>query len=106
VFWQAANELFDNVRDESALNGAREGHLAQLFGEAGLRDITSTTFEATVDNDDFELWWEPVTLRVRPGGDLLATPDADATAALKERCGELLPATTHAAAWAVRGYSG
>jgi ubiquinone/menaquinone biosynthesis C-methylase UbiE len=106
VFWAAANELFDGVRDESTLNGAREGHLAELFAAAGLEDIESTVLEATVQNGDFEDWWEPFTLGVGPGGDFLKTLDADATAALKERCRELLPETTQAAAWAVRGYKG
>jgi SAM-dependent methyltransferase len=102
VFWAAANELFDGVRDESTLNGAREGHLAELFAAAGLEDIESTVLEATVQNGDFEDWWEPFTLGVGPGGDFLKTLDAGATAALKERCRELLPETTEAAAWAVR----
>ncbi len=37
VFWEAARELDPGIRDESQLAGARQGHLAQLFAEAGLR---------------------------------------------------------------------
>jgi hypothetical protein len=35
VFWQAARELDSEVRDESDLAGAREGHLADLLKAAG-----------------------------------------------------------------------
>src|SRR2546422_5196539 len=37
-FWQAVRELDPAAEDESELAGAREGHLAELFVEAGLRE--------------------------------------------------------------------
>ena len=43
LFWQAARELDPDVDDESQLAGAREGHLAELFAAAGLREIEETT---------------------------------------------------------------
>ena len=43
VFWQAARELKGGVRDESDLAGAREGHLGELFGDAGLAAIEETS---------------------------------------------------------------
>ena len=35
LFWEAARELDPTLQDESHLPGAREGHLAALFGDAG-----------------------------------------------------------------------
>jgi SAM-dependent methyltransferase len=105
VFWAAANELFADVQDESALNGARDGHLASLFEQAGLREVEQTVLEVPVVNPDFETWWEPFTLGVGPAGDYLKTLDAGSVAALRERCRELQPETTTAAAWTVRGSS-
>src|SRR3954451_23604749 len=39
VLWKAAHELDPDTEDESQLAGAREGHLALLFREAGLREV-------------------------------------------------------------------
>src|SRR5207249_2597609 len=38
-FWQAVHELDPAAEDESELAGGREGHLAELFVEAGLREV-------------------------------------------------------------------
>ena len=57
VFWQAARELDPDVHDESALAGAREGHLAELFAEAGLAEVESTVLAARVEHPTFEEWW-------------------------------------------------
>lgn len=104
-FWRAAVALDPNARGEMAVAGGRAGHLEALFAEAGLEDVHGVEHPAVVQHPTFDDWWEPFTLGVGPGGDFLKTLDADAVAALKDRCRELLPATTHAAAWAVRGYS-
>ena len=37
LFWEAARSLDPEVDDESAMPGTREGHLVELFGDAGLR---------------------------------------------------------------------
>ena len=39
TFWRAVSELDPAARDESALAGARDGHLAELFERAGLADV-------------------------------------------------------------------
>ena len=39
VFWEAARVLDVDVDDESSCAGTRCGHLAELFGAAGLREI-------------------------------------------------------------------
>jgi ubiquinone/menaquinone biosynthesis C-methylase UbiE len=106
VFWQAALELDRDARDESHLAGAREGHLAQLFRAAGLRDVEEGVLSIGVEHPTFEEWWEPFTLGVGPAGDYAAGLEATRQAQLRERCRELLPAAPFvltARAWAARG---
>jgi SAM-dependent methyltransferase len=106
VFWQAARELDDHVHDESQLAGAREGHLAELFEAAGLRDIESTVLSASLEHPTFEEWWEPYTRSVGPAGAYLASLDPERQAELRERCRRLLPDAPFrvtAQAWAARG---
>ncbi len=105
-FWQAARELREGVADESHLAGTRAGHLTELFGAAGLRDVEETELSSSVEHPTFEEWWEPFTLGVGPAGAYarsLGEPERDA---LRERCRELLPDapfTLTAVAWAARG---
>ena len=106
VFWQAARELDAGVEDESQRAGSREGHLAELFREARLREIEESALSADVEHPSFEDWWEPFTLGVGPAGTFVAGLDAKRQARLRERCRELLPAapfTPPALAWAARG---
>jgi len=106
VFWDAVRSLDPDARDESDLAGAREGHLAELFAQAGLGELEQTVIAVDVEHETFEEWWEPFTLGVGPAGahvSGLAPGDRDR---LRELCRELLPAapfTVTARAWAVRG---
>jgi ubiquinone/menaquinone biosynthesis C-methylase UbiE len=107
LFWDAARELDPNVEDESQLAGAREGHLAQLFEEAGLRRIENSTLSVSVEHRSFEDWWEPFTLGVGPAGMYTTGLDDERRARLRERCRERLPAARFvltARAWAARGH--
>jgi len=106
AFWTAARELDPTTHDESDLPGAREGHLATLFAEAGLRDIESTTLSVSVEHPTFEEWWTPFTLSVGPAGRHVSGLDADGQARLRERCRELLgpgPFAITAMCWAAKG---
>ena len=106
VFWEAARRLDPDVSTESGLAGAREGHLAQLFGEAGLADIQDSTLSVSVVHETFDEWWEPYTLGVGPAGKCVADLDAAGQARLRELCREMLPAapfTLTSLAWAARG---
>ena len=106
AFWQAARELDPGVHDESDLAGAREGHLGELFEEAGLESVEETTIEAAVEFPSFEDWWEPFTLGVGPAGAYAKTLDDAALTRLRDRCRELLgspPFTVNAVAWTARG---
>ena len=106
LFWQAARELDPEVKDESRRAGARDGHLAELFVEAGLRGVEVTALEARVYHATFEEWWEPFTLGVGPAGAYTSKLDADRRARLIERCRELLPPAPFDVtgwAWTARG---
>jgi SAM-dependent methyltransferase len=106
VFWDAAHELDPDVEDESDLAGAREGHLAELFEAAGLRDVEEATLSSSLEHESFEAWWEPFRGGVGPAGSYVAKLDAKGAAELRERCRAMLPVapfTLTARAWAARG---
>ncbi len=106
VFWEAAHELDPDVNDESQMAGAREGHLAELFDEAGLHEIEATVLSNTVEHPSFEDWWEPYTLGVGPAGGYAAGLDREQLAQLRELCRETLPEAPFKLtfrAWAARG---
>ena len=106
VFWRAARQLDPGVHDESDLAGAREGHLAELFGAAGLREVVETSLSADLEHPTFEDWWEPFTRGVGPAGSHVASLDPDRRSELRELCRSLLPAAPFvisARAWAARG---
>jgi SAM-dependent methyltransferase len=106
LFWEMAHELDPDVKDESQLAGAREGHLTELFEAAGLLDIAETTLTASLPHETFEEWWQPFTGGVGPAGAYVAGLDAERQTALRERCRTRLPSgpfTVTALAWAARG---
>ena len=106
VFWRAVTARDPEADDESRLAGAREGHLAALFAEAGVRDLEATTLPVHRDYAGFDDWWEPYTLGVGPAGAYLAALGPGEREDLRERCRALLPDgpfTLTARAWAVRG---
>ncbi len=105
-FWQAVHEVDPDVEDESELAGGREGHLAELFGEAGLHEVEETALPVRVKHATFEEWWGPFTLGVGPAGSYVTALDSAQQAELRERCRQRLPDapfTLSARAWAVRG---
>ncbi len=106
VFWEAALELDPDAADESRLAGARDGHLAELFREAGLHGVEEGVLSVDVEHPSFEEWWEPFTLGVGPAGSHAAGLDAARQAELRERCRGLLPEAPFvvtARAWAALG---
>jgi SAM-dependent methyltransferase len=106
AFWRAVRELDPAADDESGLAGAREGHLAGLFAQAGLDAIQASTLTVRVGQADFASWWEPFTLGVGPAGAYLAALDDDHRNALREQCRRQLPDgpfEISAVAWAATG---
>ena len=105
-FWDAAHQLDADVMDESALAGARAGHLTELFEAAGLREVEETSHSVSVEHPTFEDWWEPFTLGVGPAGAYAAGLDPERQAELRELCREQFPEPPFvltASAWAARG---
>ena len=103
VFWRAARELDPGADDESNLAGVREGHLAELFAQAGLGAAEVTTLTVQARQDGFESWWETFTLGVGPAGAYLTSLPADRQDELRERCRQQLPEgpfEVSATAWA------
>jgi SAM-dependent methyltransferase len=106
LFWKAARDLDPDVHDESAMAGAREGHLGELLLEAGLGDVEATTVVAQTEHPTFDAWWAPFEEGVGPAGAYHAGLDRDRQAALREACRRLIPSTpfvTTSVAWACRG---
>lgn len=107
VFWRAVRDLDPAAHDESALPGVREGHLAELFTAAGLREIESSALTVRVGFASFDEWWEPFTLGVGPAGAYVARLDPSHRTELRARCAALLPQETPfdivASAWTARG---
>src|SRR5437660_764187 len=103
AFWRAVRELDPGADDESNLAGVREGHLAELFAQAGLGAAEATTLTVRVRQDGFESWWETFTLGVGPAGAYLTSLPADRRDELRERCRRELPEgpfEVSATAWA------
>jgi SAM-dependent methyltransferase len=106
LFWTVARELDPGVNDESELAGAREGHLAELFEQAGLSDIETTTLSADREHATFDDWWEPFTRGAGPAGSYVAGLDDARRRELRDRCRDRIgtePFTVTARAWAARG---
>jgi SAM-dependent methyltransferase len=106
LFWTAARQLDPGVDDESNLPGVREGHLAQLFDEAGLKQIEERTLTVSLEHPSFEEWWQPFTQGVGPAGGYVVRLDADRREALRQACRGSIPAEPFVItgrAWAVRG---
>jgi SAM-dependent methyltransferase len=104
-YWDAVHELDESVDDESELAGAREGHLTELFRQAGLDRIDEVGLWVEVEHDSFDEWWEPYTLGVGPAGAFVVGLDQDEQERLRELCRRRLPEApfvVKARAWAAR----
>ncbi|MEO6115627.1 MAG: methyltransferase domain-containing protein [Pseudolysinimonas sp.] len=105
-FWKVARTLDPAIDDESRFAGSREGQLAELFAEAGLRDIRSLKLTVQVGFTGFDQWWEPFTLGVGPPGAYIKGLGDDARETLKQACAASLPTgsfTIAASAWTAIG---
>ena len=89
-FWSAV-EVLDPGGTAEASAGSREGHLVQLFHEAGLTDVEGGELAVTVTLDSFEDWWAPYDQPAGSSADYLATRTPEQVAELKELCRTRLP---------------
>ena len=105
-FWRVAVAIDPAAPTEADLNGARQGHLAQLMRDAGLQEVYDTVLSAEVGYDSFEDWWQPYTTGVGPAGAYLASLPPSRRDAVRDGCQELLgspPFMVAGRAWAARG---
>ena len=103
---KAARQLDPDRDVEVPRPGTREGDLAELFDEAGLREVEAATLSVTSEHETFEDWWEPFTLGVGPAGSYVAGLSPDKRDELRELCRELQPTPPFeltSAAWTARG---
>jgi len=90
-FWAGAVAVDPTVTTEAWMPGARAGHLAALFDQAGFADARTTTLTVTVSFSSFEEWWEPFTFGVGPAGAYVASLDEPGQERLRESCRTHLP---------------
>ncbi|HEY4321897.1 MAG TPA: methyltransferase domain-containing protein [Gemmatimonadales bacterium] len=106
AFWKVARTFDPSMDDESGLAGSREGQLAELFAQAGLRDIQSLKLTVHSDFENFDEWWDPFTLGVGPAGAYVQSLDDTRRGELKQACAASLPTgpfTIDASAWTAIG---
>ena len=104
-FWAAVHELDPDATDEAEMAGGRDGHLAELLSEIGLRDVEQTALPVSVEHEAFEEWWEPFTLGVGPAGSYVTSLDPEGREELRERCKARLgagPFAIESRAWTAR----
>jgi ubiquinone/menaquinone biosynthesis C-methylase UbiE len=105
-FWEVVHDFDPVAVDESGLAGAREGHLAKLFAQAGLREIEQTSLPVQAEHESFDEWWEPFRLGVGPAGAYLKNLEPAQQVDLRERLRKQLgrtPFSLATRAWAARG---
>jgi SAM-dependent methyltransferase len=105
LFWDVAHALDPDAAGEGVLAGTREGHLEELFREAGLDDVEGSALRVAVEHPTFEDWWEPYTLGVGPAGAHVKSLEPEGQERLREACRRRLPEPPFrldALAWAAR----
>lgn len=104
-FWRGVRDVDPAAPAEGRSAGSREGHLVELFGEAGLREVEQAVLTVAVPYATFDEWWEPYTFGVGPAGGYVAGLPAEQRDRVRAACAALLPAAPFeisASAWAVR----
>ncbi|MCU1514357.1 MAG: Methyltransferase type 11 [Microbacteriaceae bacterium] len=91
LFWKAAKRFDHTAKDGSELAGATEGHLQQIFVDAGVTEVLGMLSTVRVEFTSFDEWWQPYLLGVGPAGEYVNTLDADAIVGLRAECARLLP---------------
>ena len=106
LFWATARRLDPGLEDESELPGVRQGHLGELFSEAGLGQVEETSLTVAVEHATFEEWWDPFELGVGPAGSYVTSLDSKRQIELREMMREEIPTAPFAltaVAWAAKG---
>jgi SAM-dependent methyltransferase len=104
-FWQVARAVVPGLEGETELAGARQGHLGELFAQAGLRNVEETALHVRGEHPTFEDWWLPFKLGVGPAGSAFQQLEPEQQQEIEQRLRERLPAPImlETYAWAARG---
>jgi SAM-dependent methyltransferase len=106
LFWTAVRDLDPAEAGEAELPGTREGHLVEIFEQAGLRDVQGSVAVADLEMPSFDAYWEPFSRGVGPAGVYLQKLGPEERDRLEARARELAgaePFIVVARAWAARG---
>lgn len=101
-FWDGVSDVDPDADNESIAAGVGEGHLAELFDEAGLPGSTTTVLTVAVEFERFEDWWEPFTYGVGPAGAFIAAQPPARVAEVRSACAARLgpePFSVTGSAW-------
>jgi hypothetical protein len=111
-FWDAAREV-EPVRGEAGdesnvMKWSGEGDLAQLWQQAGLRDVRFDALHVSASYESFDDLWAPLESGVAPPGAFYKSLDDDGRAALYDAFRRRLgvgdaPFELTARAWAAAG---
>ena len=110
--WDEAAAIDDAAltRHEGNMPLCRQGELAALWRECGLKSVAETGLTIQMDFSSFDDYWGPFLTGVGPSGSYVSSLDAAKQAALQDRLREKLaggseeaPFSLSARAWAVRG---
>lgn len=107
-YWDAAREAGATEPDETERFGGRPGQLAQLWRDAGLRDVADESLTVSTDYEDFEELWTSFLGAAGPVGQHAVSLDeqqaAAVSTALHRRIGSPDgPFTLTASAWYAAG---
>jgi SAM-dependent methyltransferase len=91
LFWKAARDVDPAAPGEADMAGTREGQLADLADQAGLRRVRTSLLTVRVAFASFGEWWAPYLDGVGPSGAYVASLDEDHRRGVEQRCRELLP---------------
>jgi SAM-dependent methyltransferase len=106
AFWEAVADVDPSLPGESDRPGVWPGQLTALFAQAGIGDVEESELSVTLDLDDFDAWWRPVTLGAGMAGAWLSDQPDEVRVLIRERCRELYPDAPGigtAVVWAARG---
>ncbi|MDQ6875723.1 MAG: methyltransferase domain-containing protein [Actinomycetota bacterium] len=108
LFWKAAAEVDPSRVGEVARLGSKEGDLAALLANSGLRDVYETVLLARAEYQDFADWWSPIAQGIGPAGAHYRSLDGERRRAVRAACEQEIgnPDTRfvlEARAWCARG---
>ncbi len=85
AFWDAALALDPEAPDERAtMSFGRDGEIAGLFVESGLREVTSGALHVAASYEDFDDLWAGFAAGVGPSGAFCAALDDDGRERLRD----------------------